>query len=250
MGDTIKTLVNPSALAECVVTCGDLQVPLLDLSMVRLVVPTVPAWETLGEGEALELKLNLGSAVVSVSAVLQTRGSEWLRFGLVRVVPSARARLRSFLSPKKIGESLRQDWTTETSRHFHGLNESELWFDTRGGLLFTYLDQENAESQFILHIRDRQSGLSVGTMPRPDYIELNGVEEPLPLRPIKDGEVYPRVSECRDIVTNFRPVGQKEFQLKQRLLQVISEYLYNTRRGIERSFVPASARNTTAPTAY
>ena len=45
-----------------------------------------------------------------------------------------------------------EDWSTDKIRHFHGLNESELWFEPEGGVLFTYLDPLDTEAQFIVRM--------------------------------------------------------------------------------------------------
>lgn len=229
-----KTLVNPLALSGCQVRSGDSAASLLDVSYVRIVTQDVPEWASFTERASLPIELSLDRYRFRVGASVQARGDGWMRLTLDTVLPSARASLRSFLSPKKIGESLLEDWRTDQARHFHGLNESELWFDGNGAVVFSYLDHRSPDSQFLLYIRDRRAVLRVGTMPRSQYMGLKGFEEEIPLLPLNDGEMYERVGECRDIVTNFRPVGQLEFHLKQRLLGLISEYLYSTTRGPER----------------
>jgi hypothetical protein len=63
----------------------------------------------------------------------------------------------------------------------------------------------------------------------------------LPLIPLSDRETYAKLGECRDIVTNFRPNGQIEYNLKQRLLRVISESLYSTGDRVEKGRIRMSS---------
>lgn len=206
----------------------------LDISFVRLVIEDVAPWNTLTEGAAFPVEFRLDRAFFTAEVALRGKGEGWLRLSFEKIVPSARAHLRSFLSPKKIGESLIEDWRNETTRHYHGLNESELWFNDAGGVLFTYLDQSDAEAQFIIRMSDARAMLRVGKILRRDYMELNNIEAELPLIPLSDREIYAKLGECRDIVTNFRPSAQMEYNLKQRLLKVISDNLYSTSYKVER----------------
>ncbi len=224
-----RVLVNPVSLKDCLAWKGEDAARLLDLSFVRLVIEDQEGWAAFTEPNSLELSLDLAGIKLNVLASVQTRGKGWMRLNLDKLVPSARSHMKSFLSPKKIGESLLEDARTPAARHFHGLNESELWFDEKGSLLFSYLDLKQSDLQFVMHLPGLGGPLGVGTMPRSQYIELSRVDEKLPLAPLTDGEIYQRAGESRDIITNFRPNGQREFQVKQHLLQVISEFLYSRR---------------------
>jgi hypothetical protein len=238
--ETKKLLVNPVALRNCLVRIGEQQTEVLDISFVRLVVADIPDL-ALEEGKELELALHLDRYRFPVLGVLQTRGDGWMRFSFTKVLPSAGAHLRSFLSPKRIGESIIEDWRTELVRHYHGLNESELWFDQNGEILFSYLDTSDHTAQFMIRLSDNRGPLRVGKLLRQDYIELKSLESDPPLIPLSDREIYAKLGECRDVVTNFRPNGQMEYNLKQRLLKVISEHLYSTSRKVEMAQPRASA---------
>jgi hypothetical protein len=65
------------------------------------------------------------------------------------------------------------------------------------------------------------------------------MDSELPLIPLTDREIYAKLGECRDIVTNFRPNGQIEYNLKQRMLKVISDNLYSTSHKVEMSQRPS-----------
>ena len=243
MEDTTKTtntaiekkrhLVNPVALPNCNVHFGEASAPVLDISFIRLVLADQDTWVTPPENEPITLDFHLDRFRFSALTKFQGRGDGWLRFSFVKILPSAGAHLRSFLSPKRIGESITEDWRTEQVRHFHGLNESELWFDQAGGMLFSYLDNPDHAAQFIIRMSDSKALLRVGKILRKDYMELSNIDQELPLLPLTDRETYAKLGECRDVVTNFRPNGQLEYNLKQRLLKVISEHLYSTSRKVE-----------------
>lgn len=245
--NTPKQLVNSVALQNCQVKFGEQKSRVLDISMVRLVIEDTLFLETPPEG-AFNLEFLLDRFHFSAEVKLQSRGDGWARLGFERIVPSARAHLRSFLSPKRVGESILEDCRTEIIRHFHGLNESELWFDQNGSVLFSYLDSADPAYQFIVRIADSKGPVRVGRILRKDYIELSSVEQELPLVPLSDRETYAKLGECRDVVTNFRPTGQLEYNLKQRLLKVISEHLYSTSRKVEMIHPPRTPRPVSADT--
>lgn len=230
---TPRNLVNPVALQNCSVQFGEVSAPVLDISFVRLVVADEASWVAPAENEPLTLNFHLDRFRFSAIARFQGRGEGWIRFGFEKILPSAGAHLRSFLSPKRIGESIVEDWRTDQVRHFHGLNESELWFDQAGGILFSYLDNPDHTAQFIIRMSDSKSLLRVGKILRKNYMELSNIDQELPLLPLTDRDTYAKLGECRDVVTNFRPNGQLEYNLKQRLLKVISEHLYSTSRKVE-----------------
>lgn len=240
--ESADPLVNPIALQNCFVTYEQAVARVLDISFVRIVLEDSPDWALLPEKTPFSLSLSLDRCHFTAKANFAERGEGWLRLSFEKLLPSARAHLRSFLSPKKIGESILEDWRTDKVRHYHGLNESELWFDPDGGVLFTYLDQTDSEGQFIIRMADHRGPLRVGKILRRNYVELANIESELPLIPLSDREVYAKLGECRDIVTNFRPSAQIEYNLKQRLLKVISEHLYSTSHRVEMNLARPSAR--------
>ena len=150
--------------------------------------------------------------------------------------------LASFLSPKRVGESIVEDWRADQVRHFHGLNESELSVDAEGAVYFGYLDSFDPTHQFVVHVPANSQPLRVGKIPRKEYIELSNLSSYLVEAPTADRDTFSKLGECRDVVTNFRPTGQVEYNLKQRLLKVLSDYLYSTGRRVE--FTPRQAPRT------
>ncbi len=242
-----KALVNPGALENCTAKCGELTFHVLDISFIRLVVdgrvldqmPQAPE-----VGEVLNFDFQLDRNRFTIGAVFRGKGANWARFSFEKMVPSAQAHLRAFLSPRKIGESIFKDWETGEHFHYHGLNECELWLSVKGPVLFTYLDPCDASSHFIVRVLDDKRAPDVGKVARQHYIEMAHFESELPLITLADRETYTKISECRDIITNFRPVTQKEYLLKQRLLKVMSDYLYSTSQRYQNS---ASMRNSGLP---
>ena len=230
-----KSLVNPLALRGCMVRYGEFNVPILDISFIRAVTERHELFEGQLKSGSISVELILDRFGFKANVTARARGDGWLRLGFEGMVPSGRAHLRSFLSPKKVGESLVEDWRDEKLRHFHGLNESELWFDSAGGVLFTYLDQDTADAQFLFRVPPDGAPAQVGNIRRADYIELRDLCASLPLVPLNDRDVYRKLGECRDVVTNFRPQGQVEYHLKQRLLKMISEQLYSTGHRVDAS---------------
>lgn len=230
---TVRYVVNPVALQNCEVRLGESVARVLDISYVRVLIESSETWASLAEGQKFPLGIFLDRIQFTSEASVKAKGEGWIRLAFDKMLPSSRAHLRSFLSPKKIGESILEDWRHETVRHYHGLNESELWFDPDGGTLFTYLDPVDSESQFIIRMTDLKGPLSIGKIRRREYLELRSLEGQLPLIPLSDRDTYARLGECRDIVTNFRPSAQMEYHLKQRLLKVISDHLYSTSHKVE-----------------
>lgn len=228
-----RNIVNPIALQNCFVQHGETTAKVLDISFVRIVVEGSTGWEFATENVSIPLEFHLDRHQFTAETSLRGRGEGWMRFGFDKIVPSARAHLRAFLSPKKIGESLIEDWRTDMLRHYHGLNESELWFDPNGAILFTYLDQTDCDSQFLIRMPDGKAALQVGKILRTAYMALENIDSELPLTPLTDRDLYAKLGECRDIVTNFRPTGQMEYNLKQKLLKVISDTLYSTSHRVE-----------------
>lgn len=229
-----RSLVNPLALERCSVRWEDTRARVLDLSYLRIVIEESPTAVFPPEGP-VELHFELDTTRFTANVIKRGGGAGWLRLGFEKMVPSIQAHLRSFLVPKKIGESLAEDWKSEQLRHFHGLNECELWFQTDGGVFFTYLDQSDFESQLLVRLPELRGALAVGRIQRKDYMELQRVDAELPMKPLPDGEAYSRLSECRDILTNFRPVEPQDYNLKQRLLKALNESLYSTSRRVEMS---------------
>lgn len=253
-------LVNAIAMKDCIVRSGDGAARVLDISHLRVVIEAAEPWLSQPENEPLTADFTLDRSRFTATVTCRGRGpadaATWLRLSFERILPSARSSLRAFLSPKKVGESLIEDQRSERWRHYHGLNESELWFDPDGGILFTYLDGSDAESpkpgqsaqpyqgaQFVIQLRDTRGPLRVGKLLRQDYMELKSADAEIPLLPLSDREAYAKLGECRDIVTNFRPSAPAEYGLKQRLLRSISETLYSTSHKVDM----ASARPSSAP---
>lgn len=223
-----RYIVNPIALQNSFVRLGDRRARVMDLSFMRVVIEEDKPWPLFAENESIVLDFLLDRHLFSAAVIQKSRGQGWLRFVFEKIVPSAQAHLRSFLSPKKIGESIVEDWRTKDMRHYHGLNECELWFDEKGSVFFTYLETTDPKQQFMIRLKDSTSPLQVGKILRQNYIEMKSLDAELPLIPLSDREVYTKLGDCRDIITNFRPTGQSEYNLKQRLLKVISETLYST----------------------
>lgn len=228
-----RLLVNPVSMAKSFAKLGEGQARVLDVSYIRAVVESTGPFSDLAEGQALKVDFELERSKFPMEVVVRGHGEGWVRLDFPKLVPSVRAGLRSFLSPRKIGESLVEDWTSGKLRHFHGLNESELWTDDSEAVLFTYLDQDDPQSQFLIRLKEARGPLSVGKIKRTDYMELSSLDAELVLQPLSDSEVYRKLGECRDIVTNFRPSMPAEYALKQRLLKTLSEHLYSTSRRVE-----------------
>lgn len=229
----VKFLVNPVAVRNCFVKSADEVSGILDLSFVRMVIESSPAWLEILSAPSVTLECALDRFTFTAEVRMESHGDRWIRLAFARIVPSARASLRSFLSPKKVGESIIEDWRNEKIRHFHGLGESELWFDLGGGIFFSYLDLYDFNSQFVIRVKDAKAPLKAGKLLRKDYIAATNLEEDFALTPLNEGENYPRLGECRDIVTNFRAIGQLEYNLKQKLLKLLSDQLYSTRHRVE-----------------
>jgi hypothetical protein len=237
MLDNLESIVNPVAVKNCFATVSGIKASVLDISFVRLVLEAAEGWDQLPADQVLNVDLSLADCRFSAMGLVRARGEGWMRMSFEPLLPSARAHLRSFLSPKRVGESILEDWSTEEIRHFHGLNESELWFQPHGAVLFTYLDCVDTESQFIIRMSPKENVLIAGKVLRRDYIALKSIEDTLPFVFLDDKEVCLKLGECRDIITNFRPAGYLEYNLKQKLLRVISDYLYSTSRKVDMSQV-------------
>lgn len=251
MGSVPRALVNPVSLEKCTVVCGEAKTSILDLSPLRVVVSENEAESFSAMQGNVELSFSLDGLRFIAQLVKQTSGgsdkdgsqkAQWVRFAFDKLPPSGHALLRSFLTPKRIGESLLGDWKSEGLKHFHGLNESELWSQGDGLAFFTFLNPVQPEMQFIIRISEMRGPLLVGQIRRQDYMGLSQLDGDLPLVPMTDAELYTRLSECRDILTNFRPVDPDDFALKQRLLKSLSEALYSTSRRAELSSKRSSIR--------
>jgi hypothetical protein len=235
----IRNLVKPGCMNDCVVRWEEFSATVLDISFVRVVLKEVEEWPTLVEHQILPISFSLNGFDFVADLKIQGRGEGWTRFHFERLVPSGKSMLRSFLSPKKVGESLFEDSRATGVRHFHGLNESELWFDAQGNVLFTYLDHLDAKYQFLVQANLQIGSVKVGRLSRAHYMNMDSLSGELGLLPLNDRENYTRMSECRDIVTNFRPVGQTEYNLKQKLLKLVSESLYSTGHRVDFPMVRA-----------
>ncbi len=222
------SLVTPGALNQCIARWSELDAQILDISFVRLVLQESEPWPAIVEGQSMIMQLFLNGYDFSTEVTIQGRGEGWLRFQFEKWVPSAKSQLRTFLCPKKVGESMFADNRVPAIRHYHGLNESELWFDKKGNVLFTYLDHIDPKYQFLVQANLEFQSVKIGRLTRNQYMAMDSIDGELGLIPLSDKENYSRMSECRDIVTNFRPNGQIEYHLKQRLLKLISDNLYST----------------------
>lgn len=226
-------MVNPVSVQKCFARVGETPSRVLDVSYIRAVIESDGDFARLDEGKPLHVHFELERSRFSIHVVVKGHGPGWVRVDFPPLVPSVRAHVRSFLSARKIGESIVADWSSGPLRHFHGLNESELWMDDGEAVLFTYLDQEDPQSQFLIRVKEARAPLTVGKIRRTVYMDLSSMDAELPLEPLSDSEVYRKLGECRDIVTNFRPSVPAEYALKQRMLKVISETLYSTSRRVE-----------------
>lgn len=224
----IRHLVTPGSLHQCVAAWGENRARVLDISFVRVVLGEMGDWPVLMEGQVIPVFFSMNGFEFAAELKIQGRGDGWLRFQFEKLVPSAKSYLRSFLAPKKVGESMLEDKQSAEVRHYHGLNESELWFDKKGNVLFTHLDYLDSQYQFIVQAKLESLTLNVGRLTRHEYMNLPSIDGELGLIPLNDKENYSRMSECRDVITNFRATGQLEFHLKQKLLKLISDNLYST----------------------
>ncbi len=227
-----KNIVNPVALRHCLVKFGDIEGKILDLSFLRVIVEA-PHFPKLELEQRITLDFVLDREKFSASVVLRSSKEERLRFTFDKLPHSGQAMLKSFLSCRKIGESITEDWNDNGIRHFHGLNESEFWFDEDGRLVFTYLDDATGNTQFLIRLLDEKGNMKAGRILRKDYLEIADIEAELPLLPVSDRELYIKLSECRDVITNYRPVGQAEYSLKQRLLRVVSDHIYSSHNRVD-----------------
>jgi hypothetical protein len=227
-----KPLVNPVALKSCFAEYGEDLLPLADISFLRLNVNLDSEKKIAFPESKFAIRLHLERHQLLTEVQLSSVSSGRARFTFTRLVPSAGAHLRAFLSPKRVGESVVEDWASDSIHHYHGLNESELWFDSEGQILFSYLDNVDYRFQFVLRLPEAKGALQIGRMARDRYIEMESWGSELLLEPLNDRDVFQKLSECRDIATNFRPTGQADYHLKQRLLKVISEALYSTGRKV------------------
>jgi len=223
-------LVNPISVRQCTASFKETSAAIADLSFVRLILADPDGTLPLMEGEELDLELHVERFHLTVRAATRARGNGWVRLSIDRIVPSARAHLKSFLCPKKIGESLSENWERDGVRHYHGLNESELWYHPEVGALFTYLDDRDPLQQFYVRVRETSGSLEAGRIARAAYLEISSLDGELGNAPIPEKELFERMGECRDVVTNFRPVAQWDYTLKQRLLRALSDKLYSTGR--------------------
>jgi len=238
------------------------QTPLCDLSQLGAVVPPQPAWLALQDGEAIpgSLQLDLKHFPVTLrrDGLVGSGDGANVALSFEALPPSARSQLRFFLSPKRIGESISLSHRGDRWRFAAGLNFAGLWLDAAGDeAIFAALDSSNERSQLLAWLVDGHSPVRLGLVSRARYAErakavlaakeapeaqglsaaaaLGLVDNELPVMPLNDRDTVLRLSECRDILTNFRPTDTDQGALKMRLLKGISESLYsasNRMRGI------------------
>ncbi|GEM_PF-1418566 len=224
----VRYLVTPGSLTYCFGSWGELKARVLDISFLRVVLEEVGEWPAIAEDQIIPMMFSMNGYDFAAEVRVHGRGDGWIRFQFHRLVPSSKSMLRLFLCPKKVGESLMEDKSMKEIRHYHGLNESELLFDKEGNVLFTYLDYLDSKYQFLVQIQLENSSIKVGRLTRSQYMTMGSFVGDLGLIPLNDKENYNRMSECRDIVTNFRPQGQLDYNLKQKIQKLISENLYST----------------------
>jgi len=230
--DDLKPLVNLSALKDCVLRIGEQSAPILDVSFIRLVTGPIEGVD-LEIGAPIEAEFCLERLRFKTLVELKAKGERYMRFGFTKLAPSGVSHLRSFLSPKKVGESLLEDARSGDVRHYHGLKEAEIWFEPGGITLFTFLDDPKGESQILLRLLEPRGPVRIGRVLRADYMGLKGLDAEVPVVPLSERDSYVTQSECRDIVTNIRPATQVEYDLKQKLLRAISDSLYSTSHRVE-----------------
>lgn len=224
----IKNLVNPISVAHCHIQLGEQSFALADLSFIRVVLQGIEGAEALIENESVRAQFVLDKFRFEAEIKFQARGEGWLRFKLGALVPSYRAQLASFLSPKRVGESLVEDNWDDGIAHFHGLNESSLWVDRSGRVIFTYLDQWDGAAQFVVRMGAEPNEIVMGKVSRESYFGMSSMDAIFDLLPLSERELAGKLAECRDIITNFRPAGAANYALKQRLLKTVSESLYSS----------------------
>lgn len=234
-----RHLVTPGALNACFARWGDLEARILDISFLRVVVEEIGEWPIIAEGQSIPMAFSLNGFDFAAEMTIQGRGDGWIRFQFQKLVPSSKSVLRLFLSPRKMGESLMEDKQIKDVRHYHGLNESELLFDRKGNVLFTYLDYVDSKFQFLVQVNLDNSSIKVGRLTRSQYMSMSSFTGDLGLIPLSDKENYSRMGECRDIVTNFRPAGQLDYSLKQKMQKLISDNLYSTGHRVDFQMVRA-----------
>ncbi len=230
--ETLKPLVNLSALKDCTLRFGDKSASILDVSFIRLVTTPIEGM-TFEMGASIEAEFCMERLRFKAMVELKAQGDKYLRFGFTKLAPSGVSHLRSFLSPKKVGESLLEDARSGDVRHYHGLKECEIWFEPGGITLFTFLDDPTGDSQILLRLLEPRGPIRVGRVLRADYMGLKGLDAEVPVSPLSERDSYVTLSECRDIVTNMRPATQVEYDLKQKLLRAISDSLYSTSHRVE-----------------
>lgn len=226
-----RSLVNPSALKGCVLKVGEECLALQDLSFIRIV--TSPSAQHFLDDTPVEAEFCLERFSFKTLVEKKAKGENYLRLGFTKLAPSGLSHLRSFLSPKKVGESLVEVARSGSVRHYHGLKDTEVWFEPGGVTLFTFLDDPLGHSQVLIRLLEPRGPLRVGRVARADYLELKGLDAELPLLPLNERDSYLKLSECRDIATNMRPASQVEYDLKQKLLRAISDSLYSTSHRVE-----------------
>jgi len=239
-----KSLVTLSALKDCELRFGDKSAAILDISFIRIV--TAPFEGELEIGASVEAEFCLERQRFKALVELKAKGERYFRFGFTKLAPSGVSHVRSFLSPKKVGESFLEDGRAGDVRHYHGLKEAEVWFEPGGITLFTFLDDPKGETQILLRLLEPRGPIRVGRVLRADYMELKGLDAEIPVVPLSERDSYVTLSECRDIVTNMRPATQAEYDLKQKLLRAISDSLYSTSQRVE-IHVAKPVRATTLP---
>ena len=213
-----------NALRNCYVETIEGQLAIRDLSFSRIILDQTPLSVPLSEFQPFEAEIILDKIRFKTSLVLQFQKDDWARLTYHQLSPSHQALLRSFLTARRIGESLAEDWRSEDLIHFHGINEAELWWDKNTGLFLTFLDSVAGDQQFVLRVSMQGEEVQAGSISRADYLSLSSLNSPLPIQ--KEKVELNQFEACKDIITNFRPASADQAQIKQVLLKAISDCFY------------------------
>lgn len=237
MQNDLNFLVNGEVLKGCVLRWSEQQLPVLDVSYIRIVVKTNEVALPL-DNTVQVFELSLYKNILLFEGMVEKIGEGWARLRITKLPPSHISRLKLLLSPKIIGESIKLTLDEQTLKHYHGLNETDLWVTSHFAILFSFLDSEESKYQFIVRIQGDE--VQIGWIEREVYLELSDFNRPIPLKSLNEKLAYLRLCESRDIVTNLRPKTQQEYTVKQTLLKHVNEHLFFASRRAEMNLKKAS----------
>lgn len=213
-----------SALRNCFIETIEGPLALRDLSFSRIVVDQTGLSVPFSEFQPFEVEIILDKIHFKTHLVLQFQKDDWARLTFHQLSPSHQALLRCFLTARRVGESLAEDWRSGEMIHFHGINEAELWWDRKVGVLLTFLEPVCGDKQFVLHVSLQGGEVQAGSISRADYLSLPNLHSPLPVK--NEKVALSQFEACKDIITNFRPASADQAQIKQLLLKAISDCFY------------------------